>query len=120
MTSHDRGHYSGKHPQEKRVDPVIAKAITEHAVQDTADKTITCAAAFKAADACGAAPGEAGFTADKLEIRIIECQMGIFGYKPDKKVVKPMDIVPGALEKAIKDKLDKDKRLSCSFAWEIV
>jgi hypothetical protein len=115
MTSHDRGHYSKKHPVEKKIDPAIAKAVEDK----TKDKKLTCAAAFKIADTCGTTPGEVGFTADMLEIRIVRCQMGIFGYEPDNKAVKPMDTIPEALEKAIRDKLNKDGRLTCAFAWEI-
>ncbi len=115
MTEHDRGHYSKKHPDEKKVDPVIAKAVADKAK----DKKITCAASFKIADACGTTAGEVGFTIDMLDIRIIRCQMGIFGYEPENKAVKPMDNVPEELENAIRDRLSKDKRLTCASAWEI-
>jgi PIN domain nuclease of toxin-antitoxin system len=45
--------------------------------------------------------------------------MGIFGYEPENKAVKPMDAVPEELERAIRDRLNKDKRLACASAWEI-
>jgi hypothetical protein len=115
MTEQDRGHYSKKHPEDKKIDPVIAKAVADRAK----DKKITCAAAFKIADTCGAAPAEVGFTIDRLEISIVRCQMGIFGYEPENKAVKPMDNVPEALGKAIRTKLNKDNRLTCASAWEI-
>lgn len=115
MTEHDRGHYSKKHPIEKKIDPAIAKAVTDKAK----DKKITCAAAFKIADGCGATPSEVGFTIDRLEVRIVRCQMGIFGYEPENKAVKPMDNVPEGLEKIIRAKLNKDERLTCASAWEI-
>ncbi len=114
MTHLDRGHYAKKHSDEKKIDPAIADAIEEKA----SDKKITCAAAFKIADTCGATPGEIGFTADMLEIRIIKCQMGIFGYVPEKKVVKPMENVPDELESAIRGKLTCG-RLTCASAWEV-
>ena len=53
-----------------------------------------------------------------LEIRIIRCQMGIFGYEPEKKVVKPTENVPDELERAIRDKL-ADGKLTCALAWEV-
>lgn len=115
MTEQDRGHYSKKHPIEKKIDPAIAKAVEDKAK----DKKITCAAAFKIADVCGTTPGEVGFTIDRLEICIVRCQMGIFGYEPEKKAVKPMEIVTDELEKAIRGKLNKDERLTCASAWEI-
>jgi hypothetical protein len=114
MTHLDRGHYSKKHSGEKSVDPALAKAVEERAL----DERITCAAAWKIASDFRAPAGEVGFTIDMLEIRIIRCQMGIFGYEPEKKAVKPMDDVPAGLENAIRDKL-VDGKLTCAQAWEI-
>lgn len=114
MTGHDRGHYSKKHPGERDIDPGLAKAVQEKAV----DKKITCAAAFKIVETCGTTANEVGFTLDMLDIRIIRCQMGIFGYEPEKKAVKPMENVPGDLESAIRGNV-KDGRLTCAAAWEI-
>lgn len=114
MTNHDRGHYARKHSGEQNVDPLIANAIEKKA----SDEKITCAGAFKIAETCGTTAGEIGFTADMLEIRITRCQMGIFGYKPEKKVVKPMENVPDELESAIMDKL-VDGILTCASAWEV-
>ena len=114
MTRNDRGHYSKKHSDERKVDPAIAKAIEEKA----SDKKITCAAAFKIADVSGTTAEEIGFTLDMLEIRIIRCQMGIFGYEPEKKAVKPMENVPDELADSIRDKL-VDGKLYCVSAWEV-
>src|SRR5512145_426018 len=109
MTGHDRGHYSKKHPGEKEVDPFLVKAIHEK----TTDKKITCAAAFKIVETSETTASEVGFTLDMLDIRIIRCQMGIFGYEPEKKAVKPMENVPGDLENAIRGKV-KEGRITCA------
>ena len=114
MTSQDKGHYSRKHSDERVIEPLIADAVKEKAT----DGKITCAAAFKVAETFGTKAGEIGATADMLEISIIRCQMGIFGYLPEKKVVKPMENVPDDLESAIRGKL-ADGRLTCAAAWEI-
>ena len=114
MTGKDRGHYSKKHSDEREVDPDIAGSIEEKA----SDKKITCAAAFKIVEACNTTADEVGFTLDMLEIRIIRCQMGIFGYEPEKKAVKPMENVPDYLADAIRDKL-LDGKLHCASAWEV-
>ena len=114
MTGRDRGHYSKKHSDERKIDPGMASAVEDKA----SDKKITCAAAFKIVDTCKTTADEVGFTLDMLEIRIIRCQMGIFGYEPEKKAVKPMDSVPDELERAIRDKL-VNERLTCASAWEI-
>ena len=114
MTHEDRGHYSKKHTNDRKVDPGIAKAMEEKA----SENKITCAAAFKIVENFGTTASEVGFTADMLEIRIIRCQMGIFGYEPEKKAVKPMENVPDELEKAINGKL-MDGKLYCASAWEV-
>lgn len=114
MTIQDRGHYSKKHSGGRKIDAKIVKFIEEKA----SDKKITCAGAFKIAEICGTTADEIGFTLDMLEIRIIRCQMGIFGYEPEKKVVKPMDQIPDELKSAIKSKL-AEGRLTCASAWEI-
>ena len=114
MTHLDRGHYSKKHPHERKVDPGIVSAIEDKA----SDKKITCAAAFKIIENNGTKAEEVGFTIDMLEIRIIRCQMGIFGYEPEKKAVKPMEKVPGDLENAIREKLINGK-LNCASASEV-
>ena len=114
MASKDRGNYSKKHLTNKELNPNIVKAIEEK----VSNNSITCAAAFKTAENIGTKPNEVGFTLDMLEIQIIRCQMGIFGYEPEKKAVKPMESVPDELEKAIKEKL-VNGRLACVSAWEI-
>jgi hypothetical protein len=114
MTSHDRGHYSKKHSVGREMNESIVNAIKDK----VSDQKLTCAAAFKIADTCGTTAGEVGFTLDMLEIRIIRCQMGIFGYEPEKKAVKPMDSVPEELENAVREKLIKGK-LTCAAAWGI-
>ena len=114
MTGKDRGNYSRKHNDDRKLNPDTVKAVREK----VSDNRITCAAAFKIAENTGAEPGELGFTFDMLEMRIIRCQMGIFGYEPEKKAVKPMEKVPDELENLIKEKLLNGK-LTCSSAWEI-
>lgn len=114
MTSEDRGHYSNKHPEGRETNPEIVKEIEKK----VNNGNLTCSAASIIAGNAGVSPGEIGFTLDMMEVRIIRCQMGIFGYEPEKKVVKSMDTVSGELESAIRDKLIEGK-LSCTLAWEI-
>jgi hypothetical protein len=44
--------------------------------------------------------------------------LGLFGYHPNRKIIKPAESVPTALEEAIQAGLAHD-RLPCSTAWEI-
>ena len=113
MTEHDRGHYAQKHPAGRPVDPAIAEAVKEKATNNE----ISCASAFTIVDDLRFPPEEVGFTIDALEITIIKCQLGLYGYKPKKKIIKPADQVTPDLEKAIRDGLVND-RLPCAAAWE--
>ena len=113
MTEYDKGHYAKKHPADRMVDPAIAKAVKEN----QSNNEISCPTAFTIAEDLGVPPGEVGFTIDTLEITIIKCQLGLYGYKPDKKIIKPADQVSPDLEDAIRAGLVND-RFPCAVAWE--
>ncbi len=114
MAHEDRGHYAKKHPENSKINPVIANAINERANGDK----ITCAAAFRIVKEQNSTPDEVGFTLDILEKRIIRCQLGLFGYEPEKKAIKAMEKVPNDLEEAIKSEVING-RISCRTAWKI-
>ena len=114
MTKKDEGSYSKKHSGSREVNPEIVKAVEGKA----SDGKMTCAASFKIAVDLNVPPLEVGVAADSLEIKLIKCQMGIFGYGPGKSPMKVMDSVEEELKEAI-DKELKEGRLSCKSAWEI-
>jgi hypothetical protein len=114
MTHQDRGHYGKKHPPDRKVNPKVGEAIKEQASKGE----IPCAVAFTIAVDLRTEPAEVGFTADLLEIPIVKCQLGLFGYGPKKKMVKPAETISPALRSAIRDSL-VGERLSCTGAWEI-
>jgi hypothetical protein len=114
MAHEDKGHYAKKHSPNRKVDSQIADAVKQRA----SGEEITCAAAHEISTVLHVSPEEVGFTADFLEYRIVNCQLGLFGYKPIKKVVKPAETVSDDLGAAIKAQLDNE-RLSCKAAWEI-
>jgi hypothetical protein len=114
MTHENRGHYAGKHPPERKVNQEIADAVKQRA----SEGEISCAAVFRMAGDLGAAPAEIGFTLDVLEIPLVKCQLGLYGYRPEKRIVKPMETVPQPLADAIQETLDNN-RLTCARAWEI-
>ena len=114
MTSEDKGHYSKKHPSDRKVKPEVVDALKKQ----ISDKGISCAAAHKVVSDLGESPAEVGFTLDSLETAITKCQLGLFGYRPEKKIVKPAATVIQELEEAIRENLVND-RLSCKSAWEI-
>lgn len=114
MTHEDEGHYAGKHPTGREANPRIVEAVKKKA----RGGHITCAAAFGIVKRLNTSPKEVGFTADRLEIKLAKCQLGLFGYSPDTVPIKPVDKVPADLEKAIKQSLTGD-RLTCRSAWDI-
>src|SRR4030042_1323269 len=89
MTSKNKGHYAKKHSPDRKVNPLIAEAVRKMAKQGR----LPCAVAFEIAKELDILPDEVGFTLDHLEIKIIRCQMGIFGYDHDKPPFRPLDSV---------------------------
>src|SRR4030042_5036178 len=81
MTHKDKSSFAKKHSPDLKLNPIIAEAVK----QGTADDKISCASAFKVARKLKVTPGDVGFTIDLLEIPVIECQLGLFGYGPAKK-----------------------------------
>ena len=106
--------YADKHSPGRKVNEKLAEAVREKAPE----KEIPCAVAFKIAETMKVAPAEVGFTLDVLDIKTIKCQLGLFGYKPNKRMVEAAESVPAELEKAIRNSL-KNGRLPCAVAWEL-
>jgi hypothetical protein len=107
-------HYRAKHPLGTPPDPDLAGALSEIAE----DGRITCAAACGLADTLRVDPAELGKVADLLELRIIRCQLGLFGYEPEKRIVKPAEVVPYGLRERLEATV-ADGKISCASLWEI-
>jgi len=114
MTHEYAGHYGAKHPAGTTYDPALAAALEERA----ADGRITCAAAFDVAGSLRVTPLDVGKTADLLELRIIKCRLGLFGYAPEKRIVRPAEHVPDDLRERLLGAV-VDGRISCKACWEI-
>ena len=114
MTSKDHDSYAKKHPSERRPGEEISRAVAERAKESK----IPCAVAFTVVKDLKVSPAEVGFAADFLEIAIVKCQLGLFGYPPEKRIVKPAASVPPALEQKIRKGL-LNGRLPCATAWQI-
>jgi hypothetical protein len=82
------------------------------------DEKIACSSVFSIIGGLGVGPADAGRALDLMEISIIKCQLGLFGYTPEKKVVKPAESVSEAMSGEITLRL-VEGRLSCTAAWEI-
>ncbi len=114
MTPEDAGHYRAKHPDGTRFDPSLADELTARAQ----DGKITCTAAHELATERGVEPSEVGKTADLLEYRIVECQMGLFGYYPDKRIVRPAEHVPNELQRRLSE-IAADGCITCAECWSL-
>lgn len=114
MTHEDAGHYAMKHPADTKPDERIAAAVREK----VSDGTIGCAAAFKIAEELNVTPADVGTTIDLLEARIGKCQLGLYGYGPQRRIVTAAESVSEDLERDIRDRLVA-KNLPCRSAWEI-
>lgn len=114
MTHEDAGKYRAKHPAGTVCDPAIAAALG----QKMEDGRITCAAAHGIAGDLEVAPSEIGKAIDLLEYRIIECQLGLFGYSPERKIVKAADVISEDLRGHL-GRFAADGEISCASSWEI-
>ena len=95
-------------------DERIADAVRERAREGR----ISCGAAFRIAEALGANPLKVGEAADALGVRLYHCQLGLFGYGDEERIVQPTEQVSRELEQAIREGLIVG-RLPCAVAWAI-
>lgn len=79
---------------------------------------LPCALAFDVATDLNVTPAEVGVTCDLVNIKISKCQIGLFGYQPNKKPVTAAKEPTAALKEAILS-AQTDKRITCQIAWEI-
>ena len=114
MTHADAGHYAAKHPQGTKPDSALAAEIE----QSARGRALSCAAAHTISKRLMVAPAEVGRNMDLMEVRLTKCQLGLFGYQPEKKIVTPAGEVSAQLEAAITAAVT-DGRLSCADAWQI-
>jgi hypothetical protein len=114
MTKEYRGKYRLKHPSGGPSDPKIVEAVRSRALQGG----LPCSTAFEIAEELSVKPLDVGRSADLLDLRICRCQLGLFGYEPEKRIVKPLPSVDDELCKAIRAYLPED-RLPCAAAFNL-
>jgi hypothetical protein len=114
MTRLDKDKYFQKHPDEVKVDDSLKQEILQKVNGDD----ISCVAAEEIARRKGIAQNNVGMAIDILNVNIVECQLGLFGYSPHKKIVQPAKEIGSVLKENILAALKND-RLPCSAAWVI-
>jgi len=92
----------------------IQQAISLKAI----DKKLGCAAAFEIAAELSVSPRAVGRAMDQMDYRMIQCQLGLFGHSPEKKIVTPEKTIELKLKTAI-EAAAEDGRISCLKAWNI-
>ena len=106
--------YSQKHGPDAKPD----HSIKDEILKRSKDEKVPCMVAFEIAEALQILPHEVGKTADLMNFKLTKCQLGLFGYLPQKKIVKPQNSIKEDLKDAISQSLNQG-RLSCQRAWEI-
>lgn len=106
--------FSTKHGPDEKPDNSIKNEI----LKQTKNEKVPCAVAFEIANALKISPDKVGKTADLMNFKLTKCQLGLFGYQPQKKIVKPVDSIKMDVKDAVSDALAQG-RLSCKHAWDI-
>lgn len=117
MAHEDEGKYAAKHPSGTTLNERIAKAIRDK----TSDGKLGCAMGEKISKELKVSIAEVGITADLLEMKIKECQLGLFGW--GKKPIHGKDIqAADSVSVDIKSALEKaavNGMVTCSALWTI-
>lgn len=112
-STRDKG-FAEKHDTSETPDAIIH----EELLARVKNKELPCAVAFQVARDLSATPGDVGRTMDLMNIRLVKCQLGLFGYAPEKKIVSSRmpdhPEVTAALQAAL-----VERRLPCASAWEL-
>lgn len=114
MTQQKNQPYSDKHGQAVKMDESIAAQIRKRAKNGE----LPCAVAFDIAAVLGCEPAAVGQTSDLLNFRLVKCQLGLFGYRPAKKIVKPAEPAEPQLEAAVSGSA-VGRKMACKDAWEL-
>ena len=114
MTLEKGQKFSAKHGPDAQADPIIKDNVIKNARQGN----LACAVAFKIAEELDVPPAEIGKTVDLLDLKLSKCQLGLFGYQPDKKMVTAKAPENRQMEEAIRNAL-VDGKLACCDAWDI-
>jgi len=114
MTHLDKGKYFQKHSNQAKIDDSLRQEI----LQKAKENNIACAVAEEISQRKEMTLADMGMAIDLLNINLVECQLGLFGYSPQKKIVQPAKEVVLVLKENILAALDNG-RLPCIAAWEI-
>ena len=113
MTHEDAGHYAKKHQNVE-----IDKDIEEKLKKNSEEGNISCPMVHSIAKTLSTTPDNIGVQADLLEMRILHCQIGLFGWEPLGKLIDKSIEISESLEQELEKNI-KDNRITCSGCWDI-
>ncbi len=94
------------------------KRISDDLAAYLQDGSLSCARAHEMSLLHEVLPQELGAVMDDEGLKIVHCQLGLFGYGLEKKIVRPMETIPEFLASRISELLVNGE-LNCSDAWLI-
>jgi hypothetical protein len=117
MAHEDAGKYAAKHPADTKLNVQIAEVIRQ---KSSAGK-LACATGEKISKELNVSIAEVGIAADLLEMKIKECQLGLFGWgkKPSHgKDIQAADSVSVETKSAL-EKAAVNGMVTCAALWAI-
>ena len=117
MAHEDAGKFAAKHPPGTTLNEHIAKAIREK----SSGGELVCAMGEKISNELKVGIVEVGITADLLEMKIKECQLGLFGWgdKPDHgKDIRAANSVSVEIKSSL-EKAAENSMVTCAALWTI-
>ncbi len=106
--------FAAKHQGKAQINSVIKNEI----LKQSKNGKLPCFIAFKIAKELQVSPADVGKTVDLLNFRLAKCQLGLYGYQPKKRKVKPKMPSDQGLKDAITDAV-VDGKLPCRKVWDI-
>ncbi len=101
---------------------MVAESLAQAVRGALVDGMLPCPEAFRIAKELKVTPAAVGEAADEMEIRVSQCQLGLFGYGPKAegkhRIVQPLAEVPPQVADEIKVRLEEG-RLPCAAAWAV-
>lgn len=96
----------------------LEPSVRDDLLKRSRDGQLPCAVIFDVAKELKRQPADIGRAMDRLDLRIVKCQLGLFGYTPAKKIVRAAESIQTDMQAAIRAKLENGK-LPCRDAWKI-
>jgi len=90
----------------------------QNAIRSKERKILSCKDAHEISGELSMVPENVGSALDVMDVEIVECQLGLFGYLPEKNILNKNEDVSSELEELIK-KNSKNGKMTCRDAWDI-